>query len=113
QKKSISILGLKFAFARITNLNLRMSVEKWLKPFFILLTEPGRQFGHRANLMEGRPPCRPKYSADATERVPPLQSHQFANVFYRRTAVGNHLIVVFLQTEILPRFFLSRLAKIE
>ena len=41
------------------------------------------------------------------------QSHQFADVFHRRAAEGNDLVVVLTKIEIFTQFFLSGRAKIE
>ena len=44
---------------------------------------------------------------------PYLQLHQLADVFYRRAAVGNYLVIVFPEIEIFAKLLLRGGAKIE
>src|SRR6266853_5549962 len=44
---------------------------------------------------------------------PYLQPHQLADVFHRRTAIRNHLVVVFLEIEIFAELFLRGRTKVE
>ena len=47
QQQSVHLVHGNVVFARIANMNVRMSHEKCLKPFFVLWSNPGRQIGHR------------------------------------------------------------------
>src|SRR5437763_1455599 len=50
QKKTVNVREIDFAVARIADFDLGMFREKWLKPFFILLAEPGGKFRHDVDL---------------------------------------------------------------
>src|ERR1700730_15935609 len=93
-----------------------MAIEKWLEPFFIFFAKPGRQCRHCRECALQRRLCQaPVFSPVlvAANAATTSQPHQLTDVFYRRAAVGNHLVVVFPEIEIFAKLLLRGRAKIE